>query len=467
MSAAASTAFDAADRLRAPGPWEIFGERSRRYEIHLNGRSIEMIRGPILIEGYGLRLFRPRDGGMGIGSQASTELTEAGVRAAARDAEELAKYSAFPAKSIDLPSGKSGTGDGPEVCDPNLWDRPLETLEGFVDALLQPFEGERDVEPSFGSVRATLTETTITNSSGLRVAYPHTTAWLELAVKASGGPEGAAPGEYWVNDTVRRLETRDLPDRVREWSRLARDVRRAKSTPSGELPVVLPSAILPTILPAVIGFRFTGSARLRDLAPELGTTWAAEAVTVRDDGRVPWGIGSSPVDDEGSPQRARPLLDRGQVAGLLYDTRHAGAFETRSTGNGWRGRALIYLDWRRFLGPPVNTTSTLSISAGKDGSDAELIEAAGDGIWLQQLGWAVPDPVSGAFGGEIRIGYRIRDGKLAEPVRGGTLGGTVMAPSGHPSLLRNVAAIGSTPVLSEWVQSPTLLIRPLTVAGQN
>ena len=107
------------------------------------------------------------------------------------------------------------------------------------------------------------------------------------------------------------------------------------------------------------------------------------------------------------------------------------------------------------------------VEPGTGGSDAEIAEIAGDGIWLQQLGWASPDAISGAFGGEIRIGYRIRNGKLAEPVRGGTIGGTVVAPPGTPSLLSCISAIGSEARLVDDLSSPTLLVKPLTVAGDS
>jgi predicted Zn-dependent protease len=121
----------------------------------------------------------------------------------------------------------------------------------------------------------------------------------------------------------------------------------------------------------------------------------------------------------------------------------------------------------RFTHGPGLGASTLVVKPGAGGTDEELAEAAGDGIWLQQLGWASPDPISGAFGGEIRIGYRIRNGKIAEPVRGGTIGGTVVAPPDSPSLLASVAAVGSRATLVDDLSSPTLLIRTLTVAGEN
>ena len=467
MSAGADTAYRVADRVRPEGPWDIFAERIRRYEIHLNGRAVEMIRGPIELEGYGLRILRHSDGKTAVGFHASTDLSAEGVREAVREAEAVSRYSVFPAKKVDRP-GPAAAGSGPtvDVCDRNLWDRPLEYLQEHVDALLAAFEGKSDILPSFGSLRATLSETSIANSAGLRLAYPHTTIDFEIAVKSFGGPEGAPPGEYWVNEASRRLEPAHLPSQVEEWCRYARDTRRAGATPHGELPVVLPASVMTTILPSVIGSRLTGGARLREIAPELGTAWGAEGLTVRDDGLFPWGLSSAPVDDEGVPQARRTVLDHGKVSSLLYDTLYAGAFETQSTASGLRGIGLAgFRDWRKFLSPASPFSTTLVIDPGAGGRDEELLEAVGDGIWVQQLGWAIPDPISGAFGGELRIGYRIRHGKLAEPIRGGSVGGVVMGPPGTPSLLANVAAIGSTPTLCEWVSSPSVLVRPLTVAG--
>lgn len=461
----ADTAFRVAERLRVPEPWEVFGERSNRYEIHLNGRTVEMVRGPILLEGYGLRVFRAREGATGIGFQSSTDASDDGILATTRDAEALSQHSAFPAKRIDLPGPLPGPPEEVEVCDPQLWDRPMGYLQENVDALLQPFDGIRDVLPSFGSLRATLRETTIANSAGLRTAYRDTLVWLEMAVKADGGAEGRPPGEYWVTDTTRRIDPQSAAARVEEWCRYARDARRAVPSPTGELAVLLPASVLSTILPAVLGARCTGGSRLREMAPNIGGQWGCESLNLFDDGRVPWAIGSSPVDDEGTPQRRRTLFDHGKVSELLYDVRHAGAFETHSTGNAVRGRQVVYQDWRRFLHSPSGTCTTLVIEPGTGGSDLELAEAAGEGLWVQQLGWAIPDPYSGAFGGEIRLGYRIRGGRLAEPVRGGTVGGVVIAPPGSPSMLQNLSGIGSTPVLSEGVYGPSLLVKPLTVAG--
>jgi predicted Zn-dependent protease len=458
-------AFRLADRVHTESPWEIFAERARRFEVHWNGLAVEMIRGPILLEGYAVRVFRPRGDQTGVGVQASTDLSDEGLRTAFADAEGLTQYSEFPTKKVDPPSGPSPSDASVEIVDRDLWSRPAEKLSEYSKALFAAFDGKREVLPSFGSVRATLSEQSLTNSSGLKVSYPHTTIDLEIAVKSFGGPEGPAPGEYWVNESTRRLDLAGLPSSVEAWCGFAKDVRRAVPPPTGELPVVLPASVSAGILPNVLGFQFTGAARLRRIAPTVGRMVGAPALTIYDDGQIPWAIASGPVDDEGAPQRRRTLIAQGAVSELMYDLLHASSFDVPLSGNAVRGMEYGFRDWRKFLHRPQGTTTTVVVEPGKGGSDAELMEAAGDGIWVQQLGWAIPDPISTAFGGELRIGYRIRNGKRAEPIRGGTVGGVVMAPEGSPSLLSSVAAIGSTPTLADWVYMPSLLVRPLTVAG--
>ncbi|MGA7476605.1 MAG: TldD/PmbA family protein [Thermoplasmata archaeon] len=462
-----AVAFRVADHLVGKEPWEVFGEQIRRYEIHLNGDQVEMTRGPITLEGYGIRVFRSQNGATGIGFQASNDFSPEGIAAAEEDAERGARYGLFPTSQFDLPTGRGAAGGIVEVFDRGLWEYPMDTLESYVAALRAAFEGRKEFAISFGSIRATLSNTSISNSAGLHTGYGHTTLELEVGVKAFGGPEGPPPAEYWLNDSNRRSLPAELSVRVGRWCRYAEDVRRGRPPPTGEMAVVLPPQVLGGILPVVFGGRFTGEAQLRKVAPQPGMKLGSDLATVYDDGRVPWGPMSSGVDDEGVPQRRRTLLDHGVVSDILYDTLHAGAFGGQSTGNGFRGLSSGFRTWYRFLQPPTVSPSTIVLAPGDGGTDAELVEAAHDGIWIQQIGWSAPDPLTGAFGGEIRLGYRIRDGKLAESIRGGTVGGIALAAEGLPSLMTRLEAVGSRPAFSEVVLSPPVLVRSLTVGGEK
>jgi TldD protein len=461
------TASRVADSLRGrvPEPWEVYGERSRRYEIHLNGPRVELVRGPILLEGCGVRLLRRRAPVLGVGFQATTDLSENGLRDAVARAEVVARHAEFPAPRAELPGAGVG-GTAPEILDPQLAGDPAEALARHVDALVAAFEPERDVELSFGSVKATVTDTSIANSSGLVGSYAHTVVETEVAVKASGGAEGRPPGEYWVTEATRRLDTDRLPSRVRDWARFARDARTARNPPNGEMPVVLPPEVLAEVLPTAFSFRFGGVAKLWGLAPEVGTELAGPELEVSDDGRVPWALQSRPIDDEGVAPQRRSLISAGRASEFLYDTLFASALGAASTGNAVRRGELGTQSWRRFCLLPAPSATTIVVPEGNGGTDEELVETAGEGLWVQQIAMGQPDPVTGAFGGEIRIGYRIRDGRLAEPVRGGTVGGRVISTPGQPSLVKDLSSAGSRAQLSGGVLSPTLLVGRLTVSGE-
>ena len=316
----ADTAFRVAERLeKVEGPWDVYAERSRSHELHFGGRGIEFVRGPIVLEGYGIRLLLPREGKTAIGFQASTDASAKGVEAVLRDAEGVSKYSEFPAKDVTLPSGVNGTPPGPEIVDRSVWENAPAALTEYRATLFAAFEGKKDVAISFGSVKAHRTEVTIANSAGLASSYANTAIEAEIAVKSSGGPEGTAPGEDRVNLSGRRLEPQDLPRQAEEWGRYASDARRAKSPPSGDLTVVLPPSILEPILPAALGFKLSGRGQLRELSPAVGSVVGPSDLTLVDDGTIDWATGSSPVDYEGTPQRRRNLIQGGKVSELLYD----------------------------------------------------------------------------------------------------------------------------------------------------
>jgi predicted Zn-dependent protease len=465
----ADTAFRCADAVRSKlaAPWDIFGERIRRYELHFVGKSVEMVRGPIRIEGVGIRVFRPVRDELGVGFASGSALAVDDVQSLAEKAEGTSPYATFPAASVELPNRPVGSKRDLEIRDPGLWDHPEPVLEDFVHQLLEAFDGNTSVVPSFGSVRATLVESTLANSSGLADAYSHTYLEFEIALKSFGGPEGAAPGEYWVNRVYRKARPNLLVAQVPNWARLARDSRIASPTPTGKFPVFLPAAILSEILPPVLGYRGTGAARIRDVALERGIQYAPPDVSIADDGMCSEGILTAPFDDEGSATRRIPLIDHGSTQMLLYDALHGAAFGEPSTGSGRRGGLFGPDPWIHFSHPPAPKGTTLMLDGGEGGSDEELIESVSDGILVEQLGWAFPDPVAGNFGGELRIGYRIRGGKRAEPIRGGTVGGLVLGPPGKPTLLNSIRGLGTRPELNGQLRAPACVTTGLTVAGAS
>ena len=451
-----------------PDPWDVYAERARRYEIQLRGTQFETVRGPLHLEGYGVRVLRSIDGQTGVGFQASSDFEPASIRACVGAARDVASFNRFPAHHPELPERGGRAPPNPAILDADLWTDPLGALHQEATAILAAADSQRLAPPTFVTLRATLIESSIANSRGLATAYAHTAIEREVAVKSEGGPEGRPPGEYWFDEITRQTRRAGWETEMRDWHRFATDARRASPPPTGEYPVVLPSGVLSGILPPVLGFQFSAASALRGLGVPTGTVVGGDALDVTDDGSVDWALGSAPVDDEGTPQGTRPLIVAGRASAMVSDVLHANALSGTPTGNAIReGFELVANYWQKFTRTPSPATTTLVVRPGNGGSDEELLDQVDEGVWVQKLGWAIPDPVAATFGGEIRIGYRIHHGKLGEPVRGGTVGGPVMTRDGRPSMLNGVVAMGSRATRSVNLLCPTLAVRNLLVSGEE
>jgi PmbA protein len=464
-SVAATQVADQLLRRKVPPPWDVYGELLERYEVHFNGTTRETVRAPVRLEGVGIRLLRPVEGKTGIGFAATSDTSQASIDALVADAEATARHSRFPAPRADLPDRASPTSEVASY-DPAAWERPVESLEGYLAELFAAFEGRVEVGPSFGSVHFTRSEATLVNSAGLQHRASRTEVDREVAVKADGGAEGRPPGEYWVVDRSVRLDPTHLRREASEWCQKAQDVRRATAPTAGPQSVVLPPKALSDILPAILGFRLSGVADLRGIAPKPGDELASPTVSLWDDGLFPFALGTSALDDEGSPQTKRELVSHGRSTANLYDLLHASAAGRASTGSGLR-HSITFPRFSRFDSAPTPEPTTLVVGTGDLGTDAELAEVAQDGIWVDQLGYAFPDPLSAAFGGEVRLGYRIHGGKIGEPVRGGTVGGVVVGGTGEASLLNTVLGLGRHSVLTPHLSAPTMIVTGLGVGGAD
>ena len=459
-------AEELADRLgsRLGSPWEVYLERTRRFEVHLAGDRIEMRRGPIEMLGFGLRLLRRAGEQVGVGIAASSDFSPGSLGKAVRDAEETASRAPSPAKEVALPRGRASSVADLGIRDERLVADPPGVIAEYARELLAGVVDRSRVVPSFGSVRAAITDASMTNSEGATASFASTKVDLEFALKAFGGPEGRPPGEHWVTRRTRHVPRQGIAEEVRGWCGRAEDARAARPTEAGLTRVLFPAAVMADVLPSILGYRFSGQAAVRGMAPKPGDEVASPLISVTDDGRYPGSIVTAPWDDEGTPHGTLPLVVRGKFQGPMLDAVYAGALGGHPTGHGHRDSLLFELD-DRFRVPVSPIPTTLVLATGDGGSDEELMEAAGDGIWLEQLGYAFPDGVTSAFGGEIRLGYRIRGGKKAEPIRGGTVGGFAMGPAETPPLLASVKALGSQGTLVGRLAAPTLLVEGFPIAG--
>lgn len=143
----------------------------------------------------------------------------------------------------------------------------------------------------------------------------------------------------------------------------------------------------------------------------MGKKVGNERVSICDDGAL-GDIGYTPYDDEGTKARATWLIKDGVLTGRLHDAHSASVLKEALTGN---SRAQDY-----SCTPLVRMTNTY-MAAGTD-SPEDMIAEVKDGIYVHTVAGGTG---LSTFTLAPSLCYRIRDGKLAEPLRVHVITGNV------------------------------------------
>jgi TldD protein len=240
----------------------------------------------------------------------------------------------------------------------------------------------------------------------------------------------------------------------------------AVAAPAGEMTVVCGPGWPGVLLHEAVGHGLEGDFNRKGTSAfsgRIGERVAAPGVTVVDDGAMSQRRGSLTIDDEGTPTARNVLIEDGILKGYLQDRLNARLMGMQPTGNGRR---------ESFAHAPMPRMTNTFMLAGKD-DPGELVGRVKDGVYAKSFGGGQVDITSGKFVFSCTEAYRIRGGKLAEPLKGATLIGD------GPSVLTRVKGIGNDLQIDEGigvcgkagqsipagVGQPTLLIDGLTVGG--
>ncbi len=238
----------------------------------------------------------------------------------------------------------------------------------------------------------------------------------------------------------------------------ARGKLRGVSVPSGKYDCVISGDEMRTLLSA---FSSMFSAKMVQhgmslLGGKLGQVVASDKVTVTDDPRRAECDIQTSFDGEGVATYRKNIIENGVLRTYLYDLTTAKKDGVASTGNGQRGSYASTVSIAPYC---------FCLEAGELSQD-ELFSTMKDGLYITELKGihAGANAVTGDFSLES-AGFRIRDGKLAEPIKTFTIAGNFL------ELLRGVEALGKDIRFGfaggfTSFASPDVLIKGISVAGE-
>jgi PmbA protein len=259
--------------------------------------------------------------------------------------------------------------------------------------------------PVYGFFTSAVSELAVASSTGLSVEQRMTDA-TALVVAAADGCSGYAEQTAW------RAGDLDPASVTREASEKAARTKGAGTLDPGVYRAVLEPYAFADLLD-YFSHDSLGALGLLEkrsyLSGRLGERVADEKITIRDDPVDAKGLPKA-FDFEGTPKQPVALVENGVARGVVWDRTTAAQAQNGARTTGHAG-PVESRDW----GP---LPYSLSVAPGDAESVDDLAELVGDGIYITRLHYlGVIDPRQGVVTGMTRDGtFRIRDGKIAEPL---------------------------------------------------
>ncbi len=291
---------------------------------------------------------------------------------------------------------------------------------------------------------------------------------IQASIEKNGQRETGFSGAGGRNQYHQWIQTENWQKMADEAIKLAEINLEATHAPAGEMDVVLGSGWPGILLHEAIGHGLEGDFNRKGssaFSNRMGEQIASKGVTIIDDGTIEKKRGSLTIDDEGEPSQKTVLVEDGILKSYMQDRMNARLMGVKSTGNG-RRESFAHI-------PIPRMTNTFMLGGQID--PGEILESLKDGIYAVNFGGGQVDITSGKFVFQCTEAYRVRNGKICEPVKGASLIGD------GPSVLHKISMVGNDFNLDPGVGTcgkagqgvpvgvgqPSLKISGLTIGGQN
>lgn len=265
------------------------------------------------------------------------------------------------------------------------------------------------------------------NSKGTMFSYDFNQAGLYFGATLKDG-------ENLFEDSINNYASKfsdllNLENKILELFKESQKFLNAKTVEPGKYDVVLSPELVGMFTHESFGHKSEADFMVGDPEAikewELGKKVGADILSIIDTGLHENSSGYCPIDDEGNLAKKNYLIKDGKLMGRLHSTETAHELNEEPTSN---CRAMNF-EWE----PIVRMTSTY-IEAGKDSFEEILKKAGNNALYFEG---ATHGTGGSTFTIAPKKAYRIKDGKLSEPLKVALISGSVF------ETLNNIEAVGS------------------------
>lgn len=287
-----------------------------------------------------------------------------------------------------------------------------ELLDGYISACVDDSIAEINLWSA--GINCEYKKKSFYSSKGAEIVQDMQCCWLNVwyGITVDGVTTYGGKGyEKFYPDELKGLEE----EIIKERDRYLDYAKNAVQAEPGEYTVVLSPCTTAMFTHESFGHKSEADFMLNDKTLQeewvMGKKVGSELVSICDRGDL-LNHGYTPYDDEGTKAGEVWLMKEGILTGRLHDAKSAAALNEELTGN-CRAQSFEHF-------PVVRMTNTYML-AGKDDPE-QMIKEVKDGIYVYMVEYGTGQAT---FTMKPSISYRIRDGKLCEPLRINVLTGSV------------------------------------------
>lgn len=277
------------------------------------------------------------------------------------------------------------------------------------------------------------------NSHGFHGAYRGTRHSISC-VMIGGEDKGSMQRGYWYSSARRRDELEDAEAIGR--TATARTVAKlgARKIATTELPVLFEPRVAASLVGHLVA-AISGGAQYRRasfLLDAVGEAVLPDNVDLLERPHLPAATASAPFDNDGVATRDRTLVENGRLEGYVLSAYSARRLGLEPTGN-------------------AGGTHNLLLSHGERDPDAIIASLDRALLVTDLIGFGV----NGVTGDYSRgaAGFLVEGGEIGHPVEEITIAGNLR------DMLRGIVEIGSDVDRSLSVQTGSILLAPMAIAG--
>lgn len=304
-----------------------------------------------------------------------------------------------------LPSSAQGAAASVVTSDASVVEDPAAAAERVAAAIGGAVRRSAGVELAASEVFCDYRRVHLVNSRGLDLSREDTSVYTEYVLLAKGAASDEI--EVYQSKRARRVDDLALEEAIESDVQATQDSLRASLPTTQIVDVVIGGQGVEELFDAFVAHAsgpgaFEGWTRFKSGAPIVEDA-AGDRLTIASDATLPGALGTFAFDDVGLPGGRHVVVADGVFQARVNEQRYACWLDEAATG-AW--------------GNTVVSSGTTP--------EAELLTPSSRPLYqLLRFSQLSPHAYSGAFSGEIRLGYRIDPGGARTPIRGGSVSGVV------------------------------------------